>query len=195
MLKETICETFKHNGRSSKRTDLLHKLPLNILKKNHPHLRWEVEYRVPDGYNKSFTLDIAGVNARGDVEYACLVKMVNNNFAQNANNYANTTSAEWDRLAFSPNPPKTITFLNFYPEESPYFKNGGQLTRWDKVANTKADLNKVLTQKGAWKNIKSLEHTVWFRYNKEMVSKKQDLGLAVSIPNEKGQFNELVKIL
>tara|TARA_Y100001973_G_C5186222_1_gene328034 strand:- start:1552 stop:2142 length:591 start_codon:yes stop_codon:yes gene_type:complete len=195
ILNETICNTFNHHARSNKRTNILHDLPLTILKDKYPNLSWEVENRVPDAYGKTFTLDIAGIDKNNRVEYACLVKMVNNNFAQNANNYGNTSIAEWDRLAFSPDPPKTILFLNFYPEESPYFDQTGALKRWDVVANTKADVKNILNQKAAWKNIRTIEHTVWFYYNKLNVSNKLDLGSAVSVLNEEKQYDELVKIL
>ena len=195
ILKETICNTFDQHRKSTKRTKILHNLPLTILKNKHPNLSWTVEHRVPDAYGKTFTLDIAGIDKNNRVEYACLVKMVNSNFAQNANNYGNTTIAEWDRLAFSPDPPKAILFLNFYPEESPYFKDGGGLKRWDVVANTKADVKNILNQKATWKNIHTIEHTVWFRYNKPNVSNRLDLGSAVSVLNEEKQYDELVKIL
>ncbi len=196
MILETIQRTFRHGPRSSKRTDILHALPLRQLEIKYPHLKWEMEKKIPeDGYGKSFTVDIAGYDTQGHPRVVCLVKMVNNNYSQNANNYANTTCGEALRLLDSKSPPERIIFLNFYPIEAPYFKSSGKLTSWQKVKPVKPNLDKILFNLTAARKTVIIEHTVWTEYEKQKVSNKKHLGSAITVPNELEQFNELRRIL
>jgi len=196
-MKKTLTKTFSINNRSSKRTDCIHERIAQLVDEKYPNLETMTEHQLEgDGFHKSFKVDIVSCDEE-KLHTAYLVKMVNSNYAQNANNYANTTVGEVARLmAADFIPPHRIVFLNLYPVEAPYFRKDGQLKSWQKVKPV--DFTKI--KEKIFDNIEGCNvciHNYFFSYNKEDITHKKDLKdiKNIDIPDEENQNDKLRQVL
>ena len=151
---EDFLVTTYQNVRSSKRTDVLHQVVLELMKNADPmliQLNYICEYTLEkDGFGGTFKIDIVGVDHKGYVKIAILDKAYNSCVNKNIKNAANTTMGEAARLMFSPIGAhiEKIVFVSIMPRKAPVFDNQGLVTHIDDVIQAKhrTQIDKVLQQ-------------------------------------------------
>ncbi len=150
MLSEFLTTSFQ-NVRSSHRTDTLHTVLIEEVKKRYPEfasLRWVQEFKLKqDGFGGTFDVDIIGFDKDDNIAVAVLAKAINSNVNKNVKNYANTTIGEASRLMFAPNvSPAKVLFVSVLPRLAPRFNKEGKVTGLDNVVSAKqrTNVDKVL---------------------------------------------------
>jgi len=142
---ETFLQTSFENVRSSKRTNILHRVLLDDVLNVNPtwaEYDWKFEYKLPvDGFGGTFDLDIAGF-VNGELKVAILAKAMNSNIAKNIKNYANTTIGEAARLMYAPDVDlEKVLFISILPRLAPRFKKSGEVEGFDNVLSSKSRTN------------------------------------------------------
>ena len=151
--KQTLIEfltTSFQNVRSSKRTEVLHKVLLDEVLNANPEWAeydFKFEYKLPvDGFGGTFDIDIA-LFSKGELKVAILAKAINSNVNKNIKNYANTTIGEAARIMFAPNiEMEKVMFVSVLPRVAPRFNKAGEVQGFDDVvgAKNRTKVNEVL---------------------------------------------------